>query len=189
MGVFRSFIAIDVPLWVKTEISGIQNRLRVLDLDASWVRQENMHLTLKFLGDIDARLVPAIIKEMGAVLSPAPKFSVSLGRLGAFPDLKKPRVAWIAVEDPSDVLERLWRETEDAMWALKFPRDKRKFSPHLTVARIKSQKGNRLLAATLSAAPQTGFKPFDIASVKLYKSELTAKGSIYTELADVNLDG
>lgn len=189
MGVFRLFIAIDVPLWVKTEILGIQNRLRVLDLDASWTRQENMHLTLKFLGDIDARLVPAIIKEMGAVLSPAPKFSVSLGRLGAFPDLKKPRVAWIAIEDPSGVLERLWRETEDAMWALKFPRDKRKFSPHLTLARIKSQKGNRLLAATLSAAPQTGFKPFDIASVKLYKSELTAKGSIYTELADVNLDG
>ena len=189
MDAIRTFIAIDIPPWVKTEIAGIQNRLKSLNLNASWVSQANMHMTLKFLGDIDPHSAPAIKKTMTAVLHTTPKFSVSLGGLGVFPNLKRPRAVWIAIQDNSGALKTIWEKTEDAMAALNFPGETREFTPHLTLGRIKSAKGKALLKHALQTAPSIELSPFEITSVKFYQSQLTPKGSIYTVLAQFQLNG
>lgn len=189
MDAIRTFIAIDIPPWVKTQIAGIQNRLRSLDLNASWVGRENMHMTLKFLGDIDPKLAPAIKETLTEVLDPMPKFSVCLGGLGVFPRPERPRVVWVALQDSSGALKTLWEKTGDALSILKFPKETREFSPHLTLGRIKSSKGKELLKEALQTASATDPVSFEIASVKLYQSRLTPKGSIYTALEEFNLNG
>lgn len=146
-------------------------------------------MTLKFLGDIDPKLAPAINEAMTAVLNPMPKFSVCLGGLGVFPHPKRPKVVWMALQDSSGALKAIWEKTGEAMSILKFPKETRKFSPHLTLGRIKSSKGKELLKEALQTAPSTEPISFEIASVKLYQSQLTPKGSIYTALAEFNLNG
>lgn len=189
MGALRTFIAIDIPPWVKEQIAGIQNRFKSLDLNASWVRPENIHLTLKFLGDIDPQRVPLIKETMTRALNPIPKFSVWLGGLGVYPDLKRPRVLWVGLRDSQGALETLHEKTDDALNSLGFPKEPRKFSPHLTFGRLKSQKGKSSLEKALQEGPEIESDPFEISSVKFYQSQLTRTGSIYTALDKFILNG
>lgn len=189
MVAIRTFIAIDIPPWVKTEITDIQNRFKSLNLNVSWVRPANIHLTLKFLGEIDPQRVPLIKTTMTPAFNPLPKFSLSLEGLGVYPDLKRPKVLWVGLQDSQGALETLREKTEDVLSSLDFPKEARKFSPHLTLGRIKSFKGTALLKKTLQEAPQIESNPFEVSSVTFYQSQLTPKGSIYTALDEFFLKG
>ena len=202
MAALRTFIAIDVPPAVLDTITRIQNRFKSLGLHASWVKPGNIHLTLKFLGDTDPDRIPGIQNKLTETLAPFAPFRLSLSSAGVFPNTKSPRVLWVGLKDEEGTLETLQTVIEKTLESAGFPMDQRSFSPHLTLARIKSPwgikssketklpKGKKELKDELDAVNQEGIAPhpFDVGEIKLYESQLTPKGSIYTVLANFKLN-
>jgi len=164
-----------------------QRRFLPLDLKASWVRPDKIHLTLKFLGDIDSKQVPELSGALVRALEGLPAFPVSLGPLGVFPPNGSPRVLWIGLEDPEKRLGPLKNRVDEALEPLGFPPEKRPFAPHLTLARIRSSKGAGRLRDHLRTLKPLPPVTFQVDRVVLYRSELTPQGSVYTGLAQVPL--
>lgn len=190
MAALRTFIAIDVPPAVLDTITRIQRRFKSLGLHASWVKPGNIHLTLKFLGDTDPGRIPGIQKKLTETLAPCVPFRLSLDSAGVFPNTKSPRILWVGLKDEKGALETLQAGIEKSLEGLGFPMEQRPFSPHLTLARIKSPKGKEELKDELDALNQEGIgpHPFDVGGLQLYESQLTPKGSIYTVLANFKLN-
>jgi len=186
----RTFIAINVPPAVLDTIARIQNRFKSLGLHASWVKPGNIHLTLKFLGDTDPDRIPGIQITLTETLASLARFQLSLDSVGVFPDTNNPRVLWLGLKDREGALETLQTGIEKALEQIGFPREQRPFSPHVTLARIKSPKGKKELKSELDALNRQGITPhpFDVGEIQLYESQLTPKGSIYTVLANFKLN-
>ncbi|MCH8313393.1 MAG: RNA 2',3'-cyclic phosphodiesterase [Nitrospinae bacterium] len=176
----RLFLAIDVPNSVREKITEAQSFYKTLNLDAAWVKPANMHLTVKFLGDTPSGLIPAIKDRMAEIAISTPPFSLTLGKMGVFPNVSRPRVLWIGLENREDHLGSLKTRVEKEMASLGFPPDKQKPVHHLTLGRIKSSKNREDLKKALQSAQRIEMDPFEISSIQLIKSELTPKGSIYT---------
>lgn len=176
----RLFLAIDVPNSVREKITEAQRFYKALNLDAAWVKPANMHLTVKFLGDTPPDLIPAIKDRMAEITKPLPPFSITLGKVGVFPNVSRPRVLWIGLEDREGHLDSLKIRVEKEMVSLGFPLDNNKPVHHLTLGRIKSGKNNKGLKKALQSAQPIEMDPFEVSSVQLIKSELTPEGSIYT---------
>lgn len=186
----RTFIAIDVSSEMINTLESLQSRFKTLGLHASWTRPGNMHLTLKFLGEIDPGRVPRLNEILTETVAPFGSFRVSLDGVGVFPHLRNPRVLWVGLKDEEGTLARLQSAVDRAMAGEGFPPETRKFSPHLTLARIKSPKGKQALKNELETLDQTELEPHPcvVDAVHLYESQLTPKGSIYTELANFKLN-
>jgi len=174
------FLAIDVPNSVREKISAAQRFYKTLNLDATWVKPANMHLTVKFLGDTPSDLIPAIKDRMAEVANSTPPFAITLGKMGVFPNVSRPRVLWIGLEDRKDHLDSLKIRVEKEMTSLGFPPDKQKPAHHLTLGRIKSAKNKEGLKKALQSTQRIEMDLFEVSSIQLIKSELTPKGSIYT---------
>ena len=192
MAALSLFLAIDIPPHARETVVSIQNRFKTLDLNASWVRPENIHLTLKFLGDTPSERVTGIRICVSEAVKSYPVFKVALGGAIVFPNLKKPRFLWIDLKDPYNHLTILQEKIDAKMGQLGFPREKKKFNPHLTLARIKHKKGvnkNKFvnLKQEVDSVPLIKTEPFQVDSVKLIHSELTPKGSIYKILGEFSL--
>ena len=190
MAALRTFIAINVPPAVLDTITRIQTRFKSLGLRASWVKPGNIHLTLKFLGDTDPDRIPGIQYTLTETLASFSRFQLSLDSAGVFPDTKNPRVLWLGLKDEEGALKTLQSDIENALQSIGFPREQRPFSPHVTLARIKSSKGKKQLKDELDAVNPKGINthPFDVGEIHLYESQLTPKGSIYTVLANFKLN-
>lgn len=187
MEAVRAFIAIDIPPFAREKIAAIQNGFKALNLDVAWVHPANLHLTLKFLGAIDPERVPGINDRMASALSRVPGFSATLGEVGVFPSLDRPRVLWVGLENPEGSLVALQKNVERELADAGFPPDSKRFSPHLTFGRVKSSRGTARLKSALKNVPQARSGPFGVSAVRLYKSQLTPKGSIYTVLGEFKL--
>ena len=168
----------------------IQSRFKSLGLHASWVKPGNIHLTLKFLGETDPDRIPGIQNKLTEALAPFVPFRLSSSSVGVFPDTKSPRVLWVGLKDEKNALNTLQAAIEKALETVGFPREQRSFSPHLTLARMKSPFGGKELKNELDAVNQEGIDshPFDVGAIYLYESQLTPKGSIYTVLANFKLN-
>ena len=192
----RTFIALNVPPAVLDTIVRIQNRFKSLGLNASWVKPGNIHLTLKFLGDTDPDRIPGIQKKLTEALAPFVPFHLSLSSAGVFPNIQRPRVLHLSVGDGDGTLKVFQGAIDKAMESAGFPMETRPYSPHLTLAWMKSFKGiksHRIkeeLKDELDAVNQEGIEPhpFEVGEIYLYESQLTPKGSIYTVLANFKLN-
>jgi RNA 2',3'-cyclic 3'-phosphodiesterase len=176
----RLFLAIDIPNSAREKITEVQSIYRTLNLDATWVKPSNMHLTLKFLGNTQSGLIPKIKERMEGIVKTMAPFSIALGNVGVFPDLSRPRVLWVGIEGAKDHLDSLKEKIEQQMTCLGFPADNKKSVHHLTLGRIKSGKGKERLKKAVESAPPINVNAFEVSAVQLIKSELTPKGSIYT---------
>jgi 2'-5' RNA ligase len=192
----RAFVAVELDQDLKRVIGQTQaqakDRLaRRLAVDAriQWVRSESIHLTLKFLGDIDEAGIEGMRIALAARISTMPGFSVEIGGLGVFPDLRAPRVIWIGLHDRSEALSRLAAEVEAALEPLGFPREKRPFSAHLTLARIKdrAREVGQALAASGAMEGAAALGQVSVHSVSLMRSDLRPSGSVYTRLWKIPL--
>lgn len=182
MDTLRLFLAIDIPSFAKEKIIEVQNRFKKLGLDAAWVKPSNIHLTLKFLGNTGKLL--HIIESMAPQLRPLPSFRVSLAETGAFPNPRNPRILWVGLRDPENKLDPLRKIIEDGMEQIGFPPESKKFTPHLTLARIKSRKGNSRLEQEIRAIGKIDSDSFEVTGVRLYQSQLTPQGALYTMLKE-----
>jgi 2'-5' RNA ligase len=183
----RLFLAIDIPSEIREGLTKIQNHFKSLDLDASWVRPGNIHLTLKFLGSTEPEKISQIVDIMNTCVKSTAPISLSLNEVGGFPNLKQPRVLWVGLADAQGSLVSAQKNMDRNLAKLGFEADKKIFFPHLTLARIKSPKGRQAIKHKVASLQMGEKKTFSVTSIKLYKSELTPRGAIYTSLHEFNI--
>jgi 2'-5' RNA ligase len=184
----RTFVAVPIPGSVRERIGAFTAPLRRLDADIKWVQSESLHFTLKFLGDVDPGRIGEIGDAAGAVVSGFPAFVLALGGTGCFPNPKRPSVLWIGAMDGAAALAGLAGSVEAALEALGFEREKRPFSAHLTIGRVRSPRG---VARTLEAMAGSGFAagPFRVDTVHVMRSDLQRTGAVHTPLQTLKLQG
>jgi RNA 2',3'-cyclic 3'-phosphodiesterase len=181
---WRVFAAIELPSNVQKRIQKQIQQLQaaVPGNKASWSRTENIHLTVKFFGNVLPKKIVRISEAASRVVNQVSKFKIEIGKTGAFPKVSQPRVLWIGVEDPTGELARLHQlfETECAVEG--FDRETRDFRPHLTIARLRRPEGAKALAETNQ---KLGFESLslDINELVVFRSEPSGKGSKYTALS------
>lgn len=181
---YRTFIAIELPHDVRARVIEHINKLRreLPDVRASWLRQDNLHLTLKFLGDVATTRIGDISEAVAGATSAIASFELTLSGCGTFPPRGKPNVLWIGVGTQASYLLDLHELIERELATIGYPREQRRFAPHLTIARLKKPRG----AIELAALHQSlGFSPVEIQVTQLtvFRSELLKEGSKHTALS------
>ena len=186
----RLFIAIELPDSIKQGITRVQEQLKRPGANAGWTRPEGIHLTLKFLGEVPDAKVTEIMQALDGAVRGTGRFQLAVAGAGAFPNAKVPRVLWIGVGGNVDQLGTLQNAVEAAMEKTGFEREARKFSPHLTLARVgeRARPDERQSLGELIAG--ISFEKtyvIDVTSVDLVRSQLTRDGAIYTRLNSIKL--
>ena len=185
----RLFIALPLPERVRAALGALQGALAASRADVKWVEPENLHFTLKFLGELPDAQVPAIADTVTQVARQVRPFSLGLGGLGGFPSAAAPRVIWVAAADGRDALAKMAARLEAAGGELAWPREARPFSAHLTIGRVRSPRGRSALVQAMREAAWRPPPAWDADRVQLYQSRLSAAGPRYASLADVRLAG
>jgi len=183
----RTFIAIELPAEIKQGIARVQEQLRKAGASAGWTRPEGIHLTLKFLGEVPEAKVQEIMTALTDAAKGTGPLNLELAGAGAFPHEKNPRVLWIGVGGDGEPLGILQAAIEDAMEKTGFEREARKYSPHLTLARIKFPKPRDNWQQKIEGMRNINLGKFEVGHVSLMKSELTREGAVYTEVGRVEL--
>jgi 2'-5' RNA ligase len=186
MSLLRAFIAVEISPEIHKAIENKTAPLRAA-LDSSlvrWVPTDNIHLTLKFLGDVSPTNVKMLSQMLSVEVSQHASFTLKFGGLGAFPNPGRPRVIWIGIQAPAE-LEALQHGIEAAAATLGYPTEKRSFSPHLTVGRVKQKIGSAGMQKIRAALEETQVGSLGTAwvnAVHLFKSDLKSTGAVYTRL-------
>jgi 2'-5' RNA ligase len=183
----RIFIAIELPAEIKQAIARVQDQLRKSGADANWTRPEGIHLTLKFLGEVEESRVPAIGDALDEAAKGSGLLRIEVAGAGAFPNLKVPRVLWFGVHGDTEKLAALQSAVEEALVRAGFDREERKFSPHLTLARIRFPKPRDDWQRKIENIRDMKLGGFEADHVSLMKSELRREGAVYTEVGRVEL--
>jgi 2'-5' RNA ligase len=176
----RLFVALSLPESLRSRLSSLCNGLP----GARWVTPENLHLTLRFIGEVDGHEAEDIDAALSGIR--LPRFSVTLSGVGDFGDNKRLRSVWVGVES-NELLERLQAKVEHAVQRAGRPPEQRKFKPHITLARFKSHPGGRLQDYFAEHALFHG-PPFEVTDFTLYSSFLAHEGAIYSPEAVYPLD-
>jgi 2'-5' RNA ligase len=180
----RLFVALDIPDDVRRAIAALTAKLRSVCGSARWVRIEGAHVTLKFIGEVPAEKAEAIKAALRTVPFPAALTVVFRG-IGFFPDERRPSVLWAGIEAGPE-LRRLAAAVETSLEPLGIARDRREFSPHLTLARFKSPGNLAGLRAAIAAAGPLDFGQAVANEFHLYQSVLKPGGAEYTRVATFN---
>lgn len=185
MSLLRAFIALDIPSRVQDDVYRAVSHLRKETAALiRWVPAENMHLTLKFLGDISAANVEYLTRMIYAEADSHLCFDIHLTGLGCFPSRKRPRLIYIGIEAPAE-LEALHHGVESAARRLGYESEERDFTPHLTIGRVKQNVSGADQQKISRALQETKIDSVGIArvdSIQLYKSDLKPSGSVYTKI-------
>jgi 2'-5' RNA ligase len=192
MSLLRAFIAVEIPPEIHQAIEKKTASIRAaLNKNlVRWVPTENIHLTLKFLGDVSPTNLEMLAQMLKAEVSKHQEFKLAFGGLGAFPNPRRPRVIWIGIQAPAG-LEALQHGIEAATATLGYPTEKRPFSPHLTVGRIKqkvSSAGIQKIRAALEETHIGSLGSTRVSAVHLFKSDLKPTGAVYTQLFSAPLN-
>jgi len=182
----RCFIAINLDDVVKKEIDASVALLKKEKADVKWVPAANLHVTLKFFGEIDERTVEKIEENLSEISRKFSPFEVKLHGLGVFPDERRPRVIWIDFLD-SRRLIKLQEEVEYSIVSIGFEKEDRPFSPHLTIGRVRSPKNKDLLLRAMGPLRSKDFGNIGVDKIFLMKSDLKPTGAQYTAVAEFPL--
>jgi 2'-5' RNA ligase len=183
----RTFIAISLPESVLEAIGRIQDQLQKSRFNVRWTRTEAIHLTLKFLGDVDRDRGEEIRRALGAAIKDMAPFTLKGKGVGVFPDLRRPRVVWTGISGDTQILRDLHFRIEDELKGLGFPKEKRPFKGHLTLGRVKGPLEKRKFREALEGLSGFQTVPFAVESVVLFQSTLSPQGATYSKLAEVPL--
>jgi 2'-5' RNA ligase len=186
MNVVRAFIAINLSPEIHQNLEEVVGRLkeRLPDAPVRWVAVKNIHLTLKFLGDVSVANLEILTKILRSEASHHAPFEFSVGELGAFPSIRRPRVVWVGVEAPPE-LRTLQHGIETETQRLGYAREDRDFSPHLTLGRISRNAASRDVqrVSEVVGSYKVGFLgAARVQAIYLYRSDLQPGGAIYTQL-------
>jgi len=185
----RAFIAFPLPELISTRICDIQERLKSYRLPVRWVKPENVHLTLKFLGEISLSTIDGIAEVIEATVRDFSPLILFTNGLGVFPGIKKPRVIWIGISGDIKPLSEIQANLETNLEIKGFAKENRPFKSHLTLGRVKGDIHPENLIDILRSFSDFSSEPFEAGELVLYKSELKPSGALYTKLQTVYLDG
>ena len=197
----RTFIAIELEETHHRALRDLQTRLnRELATaktagsstarDMRWVAPDNIHLTLKFLGDVDAAMMPTLKQAIADACAGTAPFTLNISGVGAFPNTRRPNVIWVGVGGDVERATELAQKIDDACAALGFAREERPFSPHLTLGRVKRDarpSDRQFIGEMIVNAPVSHLGELRAERVSVMKSELRPGGSVYTRLAEIQL--
>ena len=183
----RAFVAIEVPEPIKVAMAAVQRRLKDAGVDASWSRPEAIHVTLKFLGEVREELAPEILGVLIPALAGTACFRLSLEGVGTFPNPASARVVWLGVTGDVARLVALQAAVEQAMVDVGQERDDRRYTPHLTLGRVKRIRRPDAWLKGLKEVRNVKLPGFEVAAVGLIRSELGPGGARYRELGHVAL--
>ena len=178
----RAFVAIRLGAETERALGGLIDELRAPGDGISWARRANLHLTLRFLGAaVDSVLIPALIQRLNAIAGETAPFGVAVRGIGAFPNLSRPRVIWAGLE--GEELLALASRVESAAVESGFEPERRPYSPHLTIGRVRDLRRWAPLRPRLETAAQREFGCSTIEAMTLYESRLSSAGATYQEIA------
>lgn len=184
----RIFIALEISDEARRKTAVYQENLRkdFRGLRVGWEKPEKLHLTLKFLGDVESEQLSQLKEAVEKVAGSFAKFQISLTCTGVFPKPQNARVLWIGIEDAENILSKIFEYLEKECQVLGFSKETKKFSPHLTIARLREpEKSKSLIEKHLSKNfPKIGM---EISKIVIYESQLLPTGSRYAKLAEFRL--
>ncbi|HSQ25606.1 MAG TPA: RNA 2',3'-cyclic phosphodiesterase [Anaerolineales bacterium] len=191
MSVIRAFIAISVSEEIYGRLDNIIFELkeRLPDSPLRWVPTRNIHLTIKFLGNVSEANLEVLKNTLQREISSNPSFEISVGRFGAFPSVNRPRVLWVGMEAPKQLFI-IQAGVENLTTRLGYPKEERPLSPHLTLARVArnaSPQEVRSISQTISGYEVGFLGAFRVGEIHLYRSDLQSSGAVYTRLFSVRL--
>jgi len=178
----RAFISVDMG--ALPEIVNILDNLKDTNADLKIVKPENVHLTLKFLGEIDEKMVDRIAGVMEKSVKEVSPFRIKLRGVGVFPSMDYMRVVWIGIEN-AEKLGIIVGRLENDLSNLGFKKEKRRFSPHMTIGRVKSPRNKEILQNFLKENREKDFGELEVKCIRLKKSVLTPKGPEYSTVKEV----
>ena len=184
----RLFVAVNLPPEVRDRMAAVQDQLRRAQADVSWVRAENVHVTVKFLGETEEKRLERIRPALDEVAQAAAPFSMEVSGVGSFGG-RVPRVVWVGVGDGAEALTQLAGRIETALARVGFPKERRGFTAHLTLGRVRSPRNAEALLAALQEFQAEKFGTFTATQFELLQSELRPTGSVYTMLEQFLLGG
>ena len=185
----RLFVAVNFSEESKDQIGALIDELRLLPADAKWVTRKNLHLTLQFLGNTRSERVPSLVAALEAAGRGIGAFDLRFAEFGVFPNANRPRVLWLGLTGDVAVLSKLQGQVQDNLAQIGIEAEKRRFLPHLTLARLRTTEGLQpVLARAKTLMPKDKTIATElIDSFELVSSVLTPKGPIYTEMAKIKL--
>ncbi len=177
----RTFVAVDIEdEEIVSKIREVQSEISLSSAKIKLVEPENLHLTLKFLGEVEESRIPVIVEALSEAVSGFKEFKITLEGVGAFPKVSRPNVIWIGVGDGRESLIELANSVENSLKRIGFPKERRPYEPHLTIARVKYRSSD--LPAIIKRVEGTFIGDVTVREVRLKKSTLTPKGPIYDTL-------
>jgi len=186
----RTFIAIELPEEIKDSLKTLQDKLKESKADVKWVQPQNIHITLKFLGEIEERKLEKIIQIMEESVKDKGEFQVGLSSLGAFPKITSARIIWIGITRGDAGIKEIAKTLEKKLEKTGIPAEGRAFSSHITIGRVRSGLNRDTLAKNLNQF-QDAFQEKElkllVSKITLFKSTLTPKGPVYEALKEINL--
>ena len=185
----RTFIAMQVPDSIKKQISRLLRELKGRDFSAKWTRPENMHLTLKFIGDVRSRdMAPLCQAVADGAAGFRPVFWNARG-VGVFPNVRNARVLWTGIAGETGQLAGLHQAIDERLYHLGYERDGRRFTGHLTLGRLKGRVNGHGLVDIMQEYADWTSDAVKTDAVHVIQSDLTPSGPVYTDLAKIRLTG
>lgn len=190
MAKLRAFVAVETPPDVVGRATQLARQLAAAGADVKWVAAENLHWTVKFLGDVYPRELAEICRALDAAGKTVPPFAMQVVGAGAFPNVARPRTLWLGAGEGGEGLVRLAEAVEAEMTRIGFRHEGRRFEPHLTIGRVRAGGAEQAALGELVAA-QASFHggSMEVDEVVLFSSELRPQGPVYEALERVELTG
>jgi len=186
----RSFLAFELPPDIKSMVKRVSEDVRRSDLNLKWVKVDNIHLTVVFMGDIRTEDVQVIGEKIEDVCLGCEPFEISLKGMGVFPDTRRPRVLWLGLEMETERISSFRNSLQERLLAFGIKEEKRAFTPHLTLGRFdKPGRGDSLLGDIISQYKDLKGPVCQLEELVMFKSELKPGGAEYTKLKTCPLKG
>ena len=179
----RAFIAIEINGQAKEKILEIITYLNKSSADVKWVTENQIHITLKFLGNIGTDKIQEISNTLSIISENFKPFTITFSKIGAFPSLNHPRAIWLGIDKNVEILCDLNRRIENDLEKIGFTKESQEFKPHIALGRVRSAKNISGLISLIEKQPLIQFTDIQINSLTLFQSSLTSKGAIYSRLS------
>jgi 2'-5' RNA ligase len=190
MARIRTFIAVEIPDAIRIQARRLIAKLGSSPTSVRWVDVNNIHLTLKFLGDVEDVEIAGVCQAIASAVRDLEPFQLDCRGVGAFPDLDRPRTVWIGTQGGDDEMGVLHEAIEKALTPLGFPKEPRRFHPHLTIGRVRRPGQDwKPLSQALRAQADLNLGPLPVDEVVVFSSQLNPSGPEYAALSHAPLSG
>lgn len=179
----RTFVAVEAGPAVRAHAARLIEQFSAAGAGVKWVAPENLHLTLKFLGDVEQQDIPRVCEAVQRAVAEIPPFEFEIRGAGAFPNLRRPRTIWLGAGRGEDQMADLAHRVDKALQKLRFPREDRRFQAHLTIGRVRTPAPELAeLAEMLGAAADAEVGTMAVEEAVVFSSDLRPTGPVYAPL-------